>query len=102
MRLHVGAQDGVDTGLVAALLPKPAQQVGIQPHRHNFLRRRHYDTGILPEILIRDLGVGVGCNALGRVAQAFDLAGIYNTVGAPFLRVFCEGAGVGNAGAMWV
>jgi hypothetical protein len=25
------------------------------------------------------------------VAQAFDLAGIANTVGAPFLRVFCEG-----------
>jgi hypothetical protein len=46
----------------------------------------------------------------GRVAQAFDLAGITNTVGAPFLRVFCEepalsgaeGAGVGNAGAKWV
>ena len=42
-----------------------------------------------------------------RVAQAFDLAGITNTVGAPFLRLFCEepalsgaeGAGVGNAGA---
>ncbi len=27
---------------------------------------------------------------LGRVAQAFDLAGVTNTVGAPFLRVFCE------------
>jgi len=36
------------------------------------------------------------------VAQAFDLAGITDTVGAPFLRVFCEGAGVGNAGAKWV
>src|SRR6266496_5571805 len=35
----------------------------------------------------------------GRVAQAFDLAGATNTVGGPFLRVFCEGAGVGNAGA---
>ena len=43
----------------------------------------------------------------GRVARAFDLAGITNTVGAPFLRVLCEepalsgaeGAGVGNAGA---
>ena len=44
------------------------------------------------------------------VAQACDLAGITNTVGAPFLCVFCEGpalsgaegAGVGNAGAKWV
>src|SRR5216683_7340695 len=26
-----------------------------------------------------------------RVAQAFDLAGITNTVGAQFVRVFCEG-----------
>ncbi len=26
-----------------------------------------------------------------RVARAFDLAGITNTVSAPFLRVFCEG-----------
>jgi hypothetical protein len=25
------------------------------------------------------------------MAQAFDLAGVTNTVGAPFLRVFCEG-----------
>ena len=30
---------------------------------------------------------------LGRVARAFDLAGITNTAGAPFLRVFCEGMG---------
>jgi hypothetical protein len=29
----------------------------------------------------------------GRVAQAFDLADITNEAGAPFLRVFCEGAG---------
>src|SRR5438270_3971792 len=26
-----------------------------------------------------------------RVAQAFDLAGITNTMGAPFLRAVCEG-----------
>jgi hypothetical protein len=38
----------------------------------------------------------------GRVAQAFELAGITNKVGAPFLRIFCEGAGVGNADAKWV
>jgi hypothetical protein len=37
-----------------------------------------------------------------RVARAFDLARITNTVGGPFLRVLCEGAGVGNAGAQWV
>ena len=37
-----------------------------------------------------EAGLGVP-RAGGRVAQAFDLAGITNTVGAPFLRVFCEG-----------
>ena len=29
LRVHVGAQDGVDASLVAALLPKPAEQVGV-------------------------------------------------------------------------
>ena len=40
--------------------------------------------------LIRD-------GAHGGVAQAFDLAAITNTVGAPFLRALCEGAGTTNA-----
>jgi len=31
--------------------------------------------------------------------QAFDLAGITNTVGAPFLAFFLRRVGVGNAGA---
>ena len=30
---------------------------------------------------------------IGRADQAFDLAGITNTVGARFLRVFCERSG---------
>jgi hypothetical protein len=36
-----------------------------------------------------------------RVAQAFDLAGITNIVGAPFFA-FLRRAGVGNAGGKWV
>jgi len=32
----------------------------------------------------------LGEGSPGRVARAFDLAAITNTVGAPFLRVFCE------------
>jgi len=31
LRVHVGAQDGVDASLVAALLPKPAEPVGMFP-----------------------------------------------------------------------
>ena len=70
MRLHVGAQDGVDTGLVAALLPEPAQQVGVQTHRHNFLRRGHYHPGALPELFIRRDGLGVGRNPLADAGGA--------------------------------
>jgi hypothetical protein len=29
MRLHVGAEDGIDASLISALLPEPGQQVGI-------------------------------------------------------------------------
>ncbi len=43
LRLHIGAQDGVDAGLVAALLPEPAEKVGIKPHGHDGFRRRHND-----------------------------------------------------------
>src|SRR5579863_5537432 len=34
---------------------------------------------------------------VGRVAQAFDLAGTTSKMGAPFLRVLCEGAGTTKA-----
>ena len=30
--VHVGAQDGVNAGLVAALLAEPAEQVGVEAH----------------------------------------------------------------------
>jgi len=47
---------------------------------------------------------------IGGWPRLFNLAGITNTVGAPFLRALGEepalslskGAGVGNAGAKWV
>jgi hypothetical protein len=43
MRLHVGAQDGVDAGLIAAFAAKPAQQVGIEAHGDRFFwRGQHY------------------------------------------------------------
>jgi hypothetical protein len=48
MRPHISAQDGVDAGLVASLLLEPAEQVGVEPHGHNFFRRRHYDFGRVP------------------------------------------------------
>jgi hypothetical protein len=36
MRVHVRAEDGVDARLVSALAAKPAQQVGIEAHGHDF------------------------------------------------------------------
>lgn len=38
MRFHVGAQDGVDTGLVSTLAAEPSQQVGIEAHGDDFFR----------------------------------------------------------------
>jgi hypothetical protein len=40
---------------------------------------------------------GTELKLAGRVAQAFDLAGLTNRAGAPSLRVLCEGAGTTNA-----
>lgn len=34
--LHVGAEDGIDAGLVASVLTEPAEQVGIQAHGYDF------------------------------------------------------------------
>jgi hypothetical protein len=58
MRL-LRAQDGVDAGLVAALLAEPAEQVGVQAHGHDFFWRRDDDFGALPEICIGGMDVGV-------------------------------------------
>jgi hypothetical protein len=39
MRLHVGAQEGVDANLIAAFAAESAQQVGIEPHGDRFFWR---------------------------------------------------------------
>jgi hypothetical protein len=62
MRLHIRAQDGIDAGLVAALLAEPAEQVGVQAHSHDFFWRRHDDFGAPPEFWVGGAGVGVGCD----------------------------------------
>jgi hypothetical protein len=40
MRLHIGAQDGVDAGLVSAPAAKPAQQFGVEARGQRSLRDR--------------------------------------------------------------
>jgi hypothetical protein len=34
--LHIGAEDGVDAGLIALVLAEPAEQVGVQAHGYDF------------------------------------------------------------------
>ena len=50
----------LDAGLVAALLEEPVEQVGVQPHGHNFFWHRHHDLGALPEFCVTSMHVGVG------------------------------------------
>ena len=67
MRFHVGAEDGVDTGLVSAFAAKPAEQVGIQAHGHDFFRSRQGDFSGLPEFRIRGVGFGIGADAFANL-----------------------------------
>jgi hypothetical protein len=78
--VHVGAQDGVDAGLVAALLAKPAEQVGVEAHGHDGFWGRHYDLGVFPEGGVGGVSVGVPLDALaylgvGRAAQLVPVRG---------------------------
>jgi hypothetical protein len=54
VRFHVGAQDGVHAGSIAAALgPEPVQHVGIDAQVHGFLAGRHDNARVPPEILVR-------------------------------------------------
>src|SRR5271170_1781316 len=58
--LHVGAEDGVDTGLVVWVLAEPAEEVGVQAHGHDFFWGGQDEFGGLPECCVAGMGVGVG------------------------------------------
>lgn len=64
VRIHIGAQYGVNPRLVATLLPEPFKQVRIKPHGHDCLPAWPYDPGILPELFIGGEHVGVRFDAL--------------------------------------
>src|SRR5207253_945423 len=61
--VHVGAEDGVDAGLVAGVLAEPAEQVGVEAHGYDFFGNRHDNLGVFPEGFIGGVGVGVGKNS---------------------------------------
>jgi hypothetical protein len=100
--LHVGAEDGVDAGLIAAVLAEPAEQVGVEAHGYDFFGRRHDQLCIFPEGFVGGAGVGVGENStayLGRrqAAQALPVCGTRGfEKGAVRLRAFAN-TGVSRA-----
>jgi len=57
------AEEGVDAGLVAALLAEPAEQVGVEAHGDDFFGHRHDNLGVFPEGCVGRVGVGVGKNS---------------------------------------
>jgi hypothetical protein len=59
MRLHVGAQDGIDAGLIAVLAAEPAQQVGVEAHGDRFFWRGQHHLGRFPECGVRGVRVGI-------------------------------------------
>jgi hypothetical protein len=44
LSLHIGAEDGVDAGLVSGAAAKPAQQVGVEAHGNDFFRFQTFAT----------------------------------------------------------
>ena len=60
---HVSAQDGIDAGLLAALLAEPIQQVLVQPHGYHGFSGGPDELGVLPEVYTRGVGVRVRCDA---------------------------------------
>ena len=61
--VHVGAEDGVDAGLVAGVLAEPAEQVGVEAHGDDFFGDRHDNLGVFPEGIVGGVGVGIGKNS---------------------------------------
>lgn len=92
MRLHVGAQNGVNACLVAPLLPEPFEQVSIKPHGDNLFAARQNNLGIFPEVFIRGVRVGIGDNArvnLG-IAPTAQLVPICTVLSLRGLRCFAS------------
>jgi len=90
--VHVGAEDGVDAGLVAALLAEPAEEVGVEAHGHDGLGGGHYDGGGFPECGVGGVSVGVGGDALADlgVGEAAQLVPVGS--GAVFSSALFPGA----------
>jgi hypothetical protein len=58
--VHIGAEDGVDAGLVAGVLAEPAEEVSVEADGDDFFGHGHDHPGVFPEGLVGGAGVGVG------------------------------------------
>src|SRR5271157_2386794 len=75
LRLHVGAQNGVNTGLVAAaLLLEPFHNIMVNPDCQAVLRLRHGELRGLPKRLTQLGNVGVVDVRIAHLAQAFEVS----------------------------
>lgn len=70
MGRHIGTQNGVDAGLIPALLAEPAQQVRIQAHGNDLLGRWPDDFGMFPKLFVGGVRVGISSNALANFRVA--------------------------------
>ena len=70
--LPVGAEDGVNPGLIAALLPEPFEQVGVEANGHDRLAGGQHNLRVFPEGFVGGASVSIGGNARAncRGAQA--------------------------------
>ena len=67
MRFHVGAEDGVDAGLLSAFAAESTEQVGIQAQGDDFFRCGQDDLGGLPELRICGAGLGIGADVFANL-----------------------------------
>lgn len=62
MRLHVGAENGVNAGLIPLLLPEPLQYIRIQPDGDNLFAARYHHFCLFPKGGVGGMGVRVRLN----------------------------------------
>lgn len=64
MGLHIGAEDSIDAGLVAGMLPKPFEEVGVEAHGHDGFEGGQDHFCVFPEGGSGGVSFGVGGDGL--------------------------------------
>jgi len=75
LRVHVGAQNGVNTGLVAAaFFLQPFDNIVVNPDGQAVFGLRHGELGSLPERLAQLGNIGVVDVRVAHLAQALEVS----------------------------